>query len=222
MTAHPVYAFDAYGTLFDVHAAVGRHRAEIGPQADRLSEIWRAKQLEYTWVRTHMGAYRDFRALTAEALDFAAARCGGITPPARSALLDAYERLDAYADVKPALMALKTAGVKTAILSNGTPAMLESAMEAAGIAGLIDACLSVDALRAFKAVPAVYELVTRRFGCLPGEVSFQSSNRWDIAGAVKFGFDGVWINRTGQPDEYADLAPSRVLPGLAGLLPASV
>ena len=221
MTAHSVYAFDAYGTLFDVHAAVARHRADIGPQAGRMSEIWRAKQLEYTWVRTHMGAYRDFRALTAEALDFAAGQCGGVTPALRASLLAAYERLDAYDDVKPALSALKAAGVKTAILSNGTPAMLESAMEAAGITGLIDACLSVDVLRVFKAVPQVYELVTRRFGCAPGDVSFQSSNRWDIAAAVHFGFHGVWINRTGQGDEYADLAPSRVLPGLSGLLPLS-
>lgn len=217
MPAHSTYVFDAYGTLFDVHSAVARHRDAVGPQADRLSEMWRAKQLEYTWVRTHMGAYRDFRALTAEGLDFAAARCGGITSTVRAALLEAYERLDAYADVKPCLAALKAAGARTAILSNGTPSMLAAAMESAGIADLVDACLSVDELRAFKAIPAVYELVTKRFGAPPSEVSFQSSNRWDIAGAVKFGFHGVWINRTGAPDEYADLAPSRVLSGLAGL-----
>ena len=215
---HNLYVFDAYGTLFDVHSAVARHRDAIGPQADRLSEIWRTKQLEYTWMRTMIGAYRDFRTLTEEGLDFAASRCGGITPEVRSALLEAYERLDAFADVKPALAALKQAGAQTAILSNGTPAMLASAMESAGIADLLDACLSVDELKAFKAIPAVYALVTKRFGVGPAAVSFQSSNRWDVAGAVKFGFRGVWINRTSQADEYADLAPAQVLPGLAGLV----
>ena len=213
-----LYVFDAYGTLFDVHSAVARHRDAIGAQADRLSEMWRTKQLEYTWVRTHMNAYRDFRALTEEALDFAAARCGGITPDVRATLLDAYERLDAFADVKGTLAALKARGAKTGILSNGTPSMLASAMDSAGIADLIDACLSVDELQMFKAAPQVYALVTRHFGVTPADVSFQSSNRWDIAGAVKFGFRGVWINRTGQPDEYMDLAPAMVLPGLAGLI----
>ena len=215
---HKAYVFDAYGTLFDVHSAVARHRDAIGPQADRLSQMWRTKQLEYTWTRTLMGAYRDFRVLTAEALDFAAGQCGGISPPVRAALLEAYERLEAYDDVKPALEALKAAGAQTAILSNGTPAMLASAMNFAGIAGLVDACLSVDALGAFKTVPAVYALATRRLGVGPADISFQSSNRWDVAGAVRFGCHGVWINRTGQPDEYADLAPERVLSGLGGLL----
>ena len=215
-----IYVFDAYGTLFDVHSAVARHRDAIGAQADRVSEIWRAKQLEYTWTRTMMGAYRDFRALTEEALDFAAGRCGGISPDIRARLLEAYERLDAFPDVKPALAALKQSGARTAILSNGTPSMLANAMESAGIAPLIDACLSVDPLRAFKTTPAVYALVTEKFGCAPADVSFQSSNRWDLAAAVKFGFRGVWINRTGQPDEYSDLPPARVLPDLAGLLEA--
>ena len=215
-----IFVFDAYGTLFDVHSAVARHREAVGAHADRMSDIWRAKQLEYTWTRTMMGAYRDFRDLTAEALDFAAGRCGGIKPEVRANLLEAYERLDAFPDVKPVLAALKAAGAPTAILSNGTPSMLANAMESAGITTLIDACLSVDPLRAFKTTPAVYALVTETFGCAPGDVSFQSSNRWDLAAAVRFGFRGVWINRTGQPDEYLDLPPARVLPGLSGLLDA--
>ncbi len=219
MGSLPVYVFDAYGTLFDVHSAVARHRAELGPQALRMSEIWRNKQLEYTWTRTMMGAYRDFRELTALALDFAAGECGGIAASTRAALLEAYERLDAFADVKPTLEALKNSGAKTAILSNGTAEMLRNAMTSAGITELIDACLSVDELRTFKTAPGVYGLVGKQFGVAPGEVSFQSSNRWDIAAAVAFGFKAVWINRTGEADEYADLAPTRVLPGLAGLLP---
>ena len=127
-SSFPLYVFDAYGTLFDVHSAVARHRALAGSQAERLSEIWRAKQLEYTWTRSLMGAYRDFDLLTRDALDFAAARCGGLTPEARQTLLSAYETLDAYADAAPALDALRTRGARTVILSNGTPAGLARAV----------------------------------------------------------------------------------------------
>ena len=215
---YPLYVFDAYGTLFDVHSAVARHRLSVGPQADRLTDIWRSKQLEYTWVRSLTGAYQDFRELTAQALDFAAARCGGLPPATRAALLDAYDRLDAYPDVLPALQALKAAGKQVAVLSNGTPAMLAAAVQSAGLAPYIDAALSVDALRVFKTAQPVYALAGQRFGIDPSRVSFQSSNRWDVAGAVKYGFRAVWINRTGQPDEYADLPPALTLDGLAPLL----
>jgi len=222
MTTSSIYVFDAYGTLFDVHSAVARHRDAVGANAAQISDLWRVKQLEYTWTRTLMGAYRDFRELTAQALDFAAARHGGIGAGVRKSLLDAYETLDAYPDVKPALAALKASGAQTAILSNGTPDMLASAVASAGIGDLLDATLSIDEVAAYKTVPEAYELVVGQFGCKPREVSFQSSNRWDVAGAVKYGFRGVWINRTGQPGEYADLAPERTLPGLAGLLDAGL
>ena len=212
-----VYVFDAYGTLFDVHSAVTRHRDRIGGAAERLSDLWRTKQLEYTWVRALSGAYADFAALTEQALDFAAARCGGLDPNLRADLLDAYRRLDAYPDVRPALTALRAKGARLAILSNGTPAMLETAVGSAGLDGLFEHVLSVDALRTYKTHADVYRLVDARFGVAREEVSFQSSNRWDIAGAARFGFATVWINRTGQPDEYRDLPPGRVLSSLAGL-----
>lgn len=213
-----VYVFDAYGTLFDVHSAVARFKAEIGAQAEQMSEMWRVKQLEYTWTRTLMGEYRDFRALTAQALDYAAARFGGIPAPLRAKLVSAYERLDAYPDAGPALRALKDRGAATAILSNGTPEMLESAVQSAGLAGCIDRILSVDAVSRFKTAPDAYALVGRSFAAARDAVSFQSSNRWDIAGATKFGFRTVWINRAGHPDEYPDLPPSAVLSGLDRLL----
>jgi 2-haloacid dehalogenase len=218
----PLYVFDAYGTLFDVHSAVARHRALVGPQAERISELWRAKQLEYTWTRTLMGAYRDFDALTAEALDFAAARCGGISDQARKTLLDAYEILDAFPDAAPALKTLRERGAKTVILSNGTQRALARAVASAGLQDLLDESLSADSLSAdalgrYKTAPEVYQLVGARYGVAPDQVSFQSSNRWDVAGAARFGFRAVWINRTGAPDEYADLAPARVLSSLAAL-----
>ena len=219
MASHQLYVFDAYGTLFDVHSAVARHRTEIGPLADRLSELWRGKQLEYTWVRTLIGGvYRDFRDLTGQALDHSAARCGlTLSPALRARLMAAYETLDAFGDVVPCLQALRAAGARTAILSNGTPGMLTSALASAGITDLMDASLSIDGLRRYKTVPEVYALVTDHFGVEPAAVSFQSSNRWDVAGAQRFGFHAVWINRTGQPEEYLDMPPARVLPSLDGL-----
>ena len=218
MSDYGLYVFDAYGTLFDVHSAVGRHRALVGAEADRLSDIWRTKQLEYTWTRSLMGAYRDFAALTEEALDFAAARCGGISAEAREKLLSAYRTLDAFPDVAPTLRALKEKGARLVILSNGTPQMLESAVQSAGLADLLDESLSVESVGAFKTDARVYELVGRRYGIAPDRVSFQSSNRWDVAGAVKFGFRAVWINRGKAPDEYRDFSPAAVLDGLAGLV----
>lgn len=214
----PLYVFDAYGTLLDVHSAAARHRDLIGPDADRLSEIWRAKQLEYTWTRSLMGAHRDFWTLTQEALDFAAARCGGLSAPARAALLSAYETLDAYADVAPTLAALKARGAKCVILSNGTPNMLARAVRSAGLVDLLDESLSVEEAGVFKTDARAYALVEKRYGVPPHQVSFQSSNRWDIAGSAKFGFRPVWINRTGAPDEYADFAPAAVLTGMDKLL----
>jgi 2-haloacid dehalogenase len=213
-----IYVFDAYGTLFDVHSAVARFSVEIGGHAAQMSDMWRLKQLEYTWTRTLMGEYCDFGALTAQALDYAAARFGGISASLREKLLSAYERLDAYPDAEPALRKLKEKGARTAILSNGTPDMLESAVHSAGLSGLIDRVLSVDAVRSFKTAPQAYALVDEAFSIARNAISFQSSNRWDIAGATKFGFRTVWINRAGHPAEYSDLPPSAVVRGLDGLL----
>lgn len=217
---HSIFVFDAYGTLFDVHSAVARHRGKIGPQSDRLSEMWRVKQLEYTWVRSLMGTYRDFETLTAAALDFAAAQCGGITSSLRQILLDAYLQLETYPDVRPTLEALRRLGVKTAILSNGTHRMLEAACNHADLGHLFDAILSVDAIGVFKSDPRVYDLVGTYFICERAQVSFQSSNRWDIAGASHYGFHAVWINRNRQIDEYQDHSPARVVPSLTQLIEA--
>jgi len=216
--AYRAYVFDAYGTLFDVHSAVARHAALVGPAAARVSEIWRAKQLEYSWTRTAMERYRDFGALTAEALDFALAVVPGANAGARDALISAYMTLDCYPEVPGVLAALKARGCRLAILSNGTPGMLAGAVGSAGIGSLLDDIFSVDTVRRFKTAPQTYALVTDSWGLAPGEISFQSSNRWDIAGAAAFGFSCRWINRTGQPDEYADLPPIEALRDLDGLL----
>ena len=211
------FVFDAYGTLFDVHAAIGRHRAAAGPDADRFSEIWRSKQLEYTWTLTLAGHYIDFWTLTERALDFAFARFPSVDRALRPKLLDAYWTLEAFADARAALGGLKARGLSTAILSNGSPKMLTAAVDAAGIGGELDAVLSVDTIRRYKPLPEVYALVTQRFGITPPEVVFVSSNRWDVMGAASFGFRTAWINRADAPEEYGP-APDALLSDLNGLV----
>ena len=210
-----VFVFDAYGTLFDVHAAIARHREAAGPEADRFSEIWRTKQLEYAWMLSAAGHYVDFWTLTERALDYAFARCPTVDRALRARLLDAYFKLDAFPDARQALGALRAKGVKTAILSNGNPRMLEAAVTASGIE--LDALLSVDAIRIYKPQPAVYAMVTDRFGVAPADAAFVSSNRWDVMGATAFGFRCVWVNRANLPDEYPDFAPVVVVRDLASL-----
>jgi 2-haloacid dehalogenase len=214
------FVFDAYGTLFDVHAAIGRHRAAAGPDADRFSEIWRSKQLEYTWTLTLAGRYVDFWTLTERALDFAFARFPSVDRALRPELLDAYWTLEAFADARAPLRDLKTRDLLTAILSNGSPKMLTAAVDAAGIGADLDAVLSVDAIRRYKPLPEAYTLVTERFGIAPADVVFVSSNRWDVMGAASFGFRTAWINRANAPEEYGP-APDAVVTDLYGLVAMS-
>ncbi len=217
MSGASVYVFDAYGTLFDVHAAIARHRAAAGPDADRFSEIWRTKQLEYAWTLTLAGHYADFWTLTERALDYAFDRVPSVSLALRNKLLDAYLTLDAFADARSALTALKARGLRIAILSNGTPHMLEAAVQASGIAPLCDAVLSIDVVRMYKPRPEVYAVVTDRFGVTPDEVVFVSSNRWDIMGGASFGFRTVWVNRAQMPQEYPHQPPVHTVSNLSAL-----
>jgi 2-haloacid dehalogenase len=212
-----IHVFDAYGTLLDVHAPMKHLQARIGAHAEAVSRHLRAKQLEYTWVRTLGGfPWRDFRALTADALDHALA-AHGITADAafKADFVALYDRLDTFPDVPAALSRLKAQGARLAILSNGTRDMLAAACAAAGIASDLDAVVSVDAIERFKTAREVYALVTARFGAAPADIAFYSSNRWDVAAGTAFGFVTTWVNRAGAPDEYADLPPTRVVTSLA-------
>ena len=211
--------FDAYGTLFDVHSAVGRHTETVGPEAARLSEIWRAKQLEYSWVLSLAQRYEPFWDLTERALDYAFARCPTVDGSVRPLLLDAYRKLDCYPGVPALLDAIRRAGLKTAILSNGDLPMLQDAVASAGLEGRLDAVLSVDAVKSFKTSPRAYELALTALQVRPGGVLFVSSNRWDIAGATAFGFMSVWVNRLGLPNEYPGLEPAAIVRDLIELLP---
>jgi 2-haloacid dehalogenase len=218
------FVFDAYGTLFDVAAAARLAAAEPGGEAlaahwPRLAEDWRRKQLEYTWLRTIMAAHADFAQVTAEALDWALeARGLGPDRDLRARLLALYEHLEPFPEVHRTLSALCAKGARTAILSNGTPAMLNAAIQHAKIGPLIEAAISVEDVGLYKPAAQVYQRVEARLGILPAQVMFVSSNGWDIAAAARFGFTTCWINRSGAPIDRLPHAPAHILPDLS-LLP---
>ncbi len=212
--------FDAYGTLFDVAGAARLAAAEPGGAAladcwPRLAQDWRAKQLEYTWQRAITGPDCDFAHVTADALDWAMEAAGLADDGLRARLLALYDRLPAYPEVPRMLARLKDRGLATAILSNGSPAMLEAAIASAGIGGHLDAVLSVESAGRFKPTPEVYGLVGARFGLPPAAALFISSNGWDIAGAAAFGFNTVWVNRARLPVDRLPGRPGRILPDLS-------
>lgn len=210
--------FDAYGTLFDVHSVVEAGRAvTTDPQA--LSALWRQKQLEYTWLRSLMGRYEDFWSVTESALAFACRRLG-LQPSdtERRRLMDAYLTLQAFPDVRAALTRLRD--LPSAILSNGSPRMLEAVVDHNDLRGHLAAILSVDAVRTFKPHPAVYALGSARLRIARGSIGFVSSNGWDVAGAKAFGFQVVWVNRQGAPLEELGVAPDLEVRDLAELAAA--
>ena len=211
--------FDAYGTLFDVHAAAARCRDALGDKADALSATWRRKQLEYTWLRSLMGRHADFWQVTGDALDFALAEAGIAGAGLRERLMQVYERLDAYPEAPGVLAELKRAGFRTAILSNGTPAMLAAAVANAGIADRLDRVLSVEDVGIYKPHPSVYRLAVDRLGVPAGRICFLSANGWDAAGAAQFGFRVVWINRFGQHRERLPAEPEVEIADLTALPP---
>jgi len=193
--------FDAYGTLFDVHSAVGKHRARLGDMADRVSTVWRTKQLEYTWLRSLMQRHADFWQVTRDALDFAFEMHGIKDAELSKDLMAAYLQLECYPEVPGALSELNTRGFDIAILSNGTPAMLEAAVKNSGLESLIPRIFSVETAGVFKPDPRVYRIAVDALSVKPEEIVFQSSNAWDAAGAAAFGFKVAWVNRFGQSPE---------------------
>jgi 2-haloacid dehalogenase len=212
--------FDAYGTLFDVHAPVHKLAAELGPQAEALSELWRRKQLEYTWLRSLMGVHADFWKVTGDALDYALARLGIEDPGLKDELMVLYLKLDAYPDAKPMLDAVRAKGLRTAILSNGSPSMLDSAVKAAGLDKLLEHVISVEDVGIYKPSRRVYRHAQHKLGLPDGlSVCFVSANPWDAQGAGQYGFQSVRIDRAGIPDERL---PGRVAARIASLaeLPA--
>ncbi len=214
--------FDAYGTLFDITSAARRAATEAGGEAlaqawPRLAADWRRKQLEYTWLRTMTGTYADFATVTAQSLDWALDAHNLRDPALRARLLSLYEELNTFPEVPEVLANLKASGYRLAILSNGTPAMLDAATKAAGLADAFNAILSVDPLRLYKPAHQVYALVERHLGAKPAQTLFVSSNGWDIAGAAHFGLWTAWVNRANDPVDRLAQTPVHIIPDLTHL-----
>ena len=216
--------FDAYGTLFDVHSAVGKHRQRLGDVADGVSVMWRTKQLEYTWLRSLMADYTEFWQITGDALDYALETHSVSDESLRNDLMQAYLHLEAYPEVVSTLQALRAGGISCSILTNGSPDMIAAAVDSAGLSDVINHSYSVQSVGIFKPDARVYQLAVDGCGVTAGEICFQSSNSWDAVGAAHFGFRVAWINRFGQrrerlpaqPDvELSELSPLPALLGIA-------
>ncbi|WP_342235634.1 haloacid dehalogenase type II [Inquilinus sp. OTU3971] len=215
LTGVKACVFDAYGTLFDTASAARRSAELLGDKAGPLAALWREKQLAYTWLRAVQGRHADFWQVTGDALDFALEALAIDGPDLRDRLMQLYLTLDPYPEVPEVLRRLRAAGLKTAILSNGTPRMLEALVAGAGLE--FDALLSVEQAGVYKPHASVYQLALDTFGLPARAIAFQSSNGWDAYGASAFGMQVVWCNRSRQPRERLPGTPDREVTSLAAL-----
>ncbi|MCA3177678.1 MAG: haloacid dehalogenase type II [Burkholderiaceae bacterium] len=200
--------FDAYGTLFDVHSVASLAEQLWPGRGDSLSHAWRAKQLEYSWLRTMSGRYKPFWDVTRDALRHAAARLGLPLDAARETrLMNQYASLSAFPENLDALRALKSAGLPLGILTNGNRAMIDVSIRSAGMDGLFDHVLSSEQVEAFKTVDRIYALGPATFGCPARRILFVSSNGWDAVASRWYGYTSFWINRGGLPPEHLDTEP---------------
>jgi 2-haloacid dehalogenase len=211
--------FDAYGTLFDVHGPVKKLAADIGPKAEELTRLWRQKQLEYTWLRSLMGVHADFWKVTSEALDYALSAMEIDDHDLKEDLLVLYLKLDAYEDVAGALKALKSRGMRAAILSNGSPAMLDSAVRHAGLEKIFECVLSAEDVGIYKPSRRIYRLAMQKMSIHEAhEICYVSANPWDSHGAATFGFQAVRVDRFGLKDENMPGKPAALVASFAELV----
>ena len=212
-------AFDAYGTLFDVYSVTALCDQLYPGNGSALAQLWRAKQLQYSFLRTLMGRYKDFWQLTEDGLVYATKSLKLVlTPDRKKRLMEAYLSLAAFPDVKPGLEALKAQGIRLAILSNGEPKMLEAVATSAGLGPLLDAIVSVDELKIFKPSPKVYRLASNRLKVNPGEMGFVSSNSWDVNGAGSTGLRTFWIQRNArEPEEELGFPAAAIVHAITDL-----
>jgi 2-haloacid dehalogenase len=217
LTGIKACVFDAYGTLFDFAAAARKCRDVLGDDIDKLTVLWRDKQLQYTWLRAAQWLHVDFWQVTGDALDFSLETLGIDKPGLRERLMTLYLTLDPFPEVPDVLRRLKAAGMRTAILSNGSPKMLDAVVNAAKLDPLLDAVLSVEAVGVYKPHRKVYQLAIDRLGVPASAISFQSSNAWDAYAASAFGMKVVWCNRYRQRPERLPGAPDREVQSLAEL-----
>ena len=210
--------FDAYGTLFDIHAPMRKLAPEIGPEAENISKLWRQKQLEYTWLRSLMGVHADFWHVTGDALDYALEQFGVNEPGLKDEIMALYLKLEAYPDVKEALQAIRERGKRTAILSNGSPSMLDAAVRHAGLDKAFDFVLSVEDVGIYKPSRRVYRHAMQKLVLHDAPaICFVSANTWDAQAAAQFGFQVVRVDRFGLKDDRLPGKPAALINDLSGL-----
>lgn len=210
--------FDAYGTLFDVHAPMRKLAAEIGPEADNISKLWRQKQLEYTWLRSLMGVHADFWHVTGDALDYALETFAVNEPGLRDEIMALYLKLEAYPEAEAALQAVRGKGRRTAILSNGSPSMLDSAVRSSGLDKLFDMVLSVEDVGIYKPSRRVYRHAMQKLTLHDApSICFVSANTWDAQAAAQFGFQVVRVDRFGLKNDRIPGKPAAMIADLGGL-----
>jgi 2-haloacid dehalogenase len=215
-------AFDAYGTLFDVFSVTSLCEELFPAHGQELAQMWRRKQLEYSWLRSLMDRYRDFWSVTEDALTYSARSLNlDLTPDKRAELMESYLHLAAFPDVQPGLHALKEIGVRLAILSNGEPRMLRAAVESAEIGDLFDCIVSVDSVKIFKPSPRVYDLLASELKLDKAEIGFVSSNNWDVNGASSAGLTALWIRRSNEIPEELGYGATRIIAAVTDLPPVA-
>ncbi|MFD2207099.1 haloacid dehalogenase type II [Kiloniella antarctica] len=219
MQSSPIkaFVFDAYGTLLDVHSAARNAMDDLGKNGEAVSDIWRTKQLEYTWLRSLMEKHCDFWQITSDALRYALRYHDMESDRLHDRLMSLYLELTAYDDALKTVKLLKSAGYPTLILSNGSQNMLDKALEHSGLAADIDRAISIDEIEIYKPSPSVYKLVTDQMKCTPSEILFVSANAWDVAGANSYGFRVAWINRFKRPQEILPGGPEFIIDSLSEL-----
>ncbi|WP_158735618.1 haloacid dehalogenase type II [Alteribacillus sp. YIM 98480] len=219
MTGKKVFAFDVYGTLFDVHSIAKTCEEYFPGFGDAISAMWREKQIQYTFLRQAMGTYRPFSYVTRDALQFAAAFYDKeLTASQEDDLLEAYNSLELYPESKQVLQMLKDHQYLLLVFSNGSRDMLEPLLKQAGVDTYINHILSVDDVKQYKPSPASYQLILENIHYRRDKITFLSSNGWDISGAKAFGFTTAWINRSGQPVEKLQLTPDYTYTSLLPLM----
>ena len=209
--------FDAYGTLFDVNSAAEKCRSKIGDKWESFANYWRKTQLEYTWLRSLMGRHKDFWQITEDSLD-KSMQAFNINKAMKNELLDLYKILSPYPEVKETLEKLKEKRYKLAILSNGTPALLNELVKSNGLQNLFDDIFSIEEVKIYKPSSKVYDMPVKKYSIKNEEVAFLSANTWDVSGGGNYGFTSIWVNRNKNIFDNLDYKPSNEINNLKQFL----
>jgi len=209
--------FDAYGTLFDVNSAAEKCRSKIGDKWESFANYWRKTQLEYTWLRSLMGRHKDFWQITEDSLD-KSMQAFNINKAMKNELLDLYKILSPYPEVKETLEKLKEKKYKLAILSNGTPALLNELVKSNGLQNLFDDIFSIEEVKIYKPSSKVYDMPVKKYSIKNEEVAFLSANTWDVSGGGNYGFTSIWVNRNKNIFDNLDYKPKNEISGLNQLI----